>query len=60
MMLLLVLEPGPGVCCMMAFGKDFMIVDEQRKEQDLERQKGYVKVERNTPIVQVKEGIIEK
>ncbi len=54
------MEPGPGVCCMMAFGKDFMIVDEQRKEQDLERQKGYVKVERNTPIVQVKEGIIEK
>ena len=54
------MEPGPGVCCMIAFGKDFMIVDEQRKERDLERQKGYVKVERITPLAQVQEGSIEK
>ena len=53
-------EPAPGVCCMIAFGEDFMIVDEQRKERDLERQKGYVKVDRSAAIVQAQQESIEK
>lgn len=33
------MEPAPGVCCMLAFGNDYMIVDEKRKQRTLEQQK---------------------
>jgi hypothetical protein len=45
---------------MIAFGEDFRIVDEQRKERDLERQKGYVKVDRTVAMAQAQQESIEK
>lgn len=33
------MEPAPGVCCMLAFGSEYMIVDEKRKQNVLEQQK---------------------
>ena len=32
------MEPAPGVCCMLAFGDEYMIVDENRKQRIQERQ----------------------
>lgn len=32
------MEPAPGVCCMLAFGDEYMIVDEKRNQRMQERQ----------------------
>lgn len=33
------MEPAPGVCCMLAFGDEYCIVDENRKQRQTELQK---------------------